>query len=307
MIYEVAFSSSFNDSQMQSFRSLADFVALSRAVRREKDMEPPPQGGFPLRRFRKMSPDDDPRQHTKIIALVNAFLSHCSEHAQNKPWWQVFCVSSRGGGNSDSKQRLRAQAKAWQQYFTPATEAAAVMDVARKILRNKGGMMPSVWVEPAAGAGDICGLFPGDGSRSVCIDIDPKLCLEYGWRNGDFLRLSREDILCSGAKALLPLTKDVVVVTNPPFVAYSVDTVEGRDGGLAHAFVRHSLKLGDVVVMLLPERFVRQEERDAATHGCEGRVVSQVHGEARCTRFDLGQERFKTITQRTVIVSFVRE
>ena len=205
----------------------------------------------------------------------------------------------------------RQQVRAWNQYFTPASEANAVMDVARKILAQRL-QTPTVWVEPAAGAGDICGLFPpdDDDSRSVCIEIDPTLCSERGWLNRDFLTLAREDVF-GGSGQTLPATADVIVVTNPPFVGYA-ESVEGktiRDGKLAHAFVRHSLQLGDVVVMLLPKRFVRQDERDAAIRGChqEERVVSRVHGAVRQTRFELGAERYKKITQPCVIVSFVRE
>ena len=45
----------------------------------------------------------------------------------------------------------------------------------------------------------------------------------------------------------------MVVVTNPPFVEYSEsdDGEPTRDGALAAKFVRHSLQLGNIVVMLL--------------------------------------------------------
>lgn len=301
VFYEVAFGET-----LTRLLSLPDFVALARGAKREKHMRLPPVSVFPLRRFRKMSPRDDPRQHTKIIALVNVFLEHCSKHARDKTWWQVFCEGDGGDGDCHGGDiERRQQARAWNQYFTSAAEARTLMNVALEIMAEKK-WKPAVWLEPAAGAGDICSLFPtnDDESRSVCVDIDPALCSEHGWLNRDFLGLSREDIFGKGPAS--PAMADVIVVTNPPFVAHAESL---RDGGLAHAFVRHSLMMGDVVLMLLPERFARREEREAAIRGCheEERVVSRVHGEVRRARFDLGAERFKRITQPCVVVSFLRE
>ena len=51
----------------------------------------------------------------------------------------------------------------------------------------------------------------------MCVDIDPALCSEHGWLNRDFLGVSREDIFGKGPAS--PAMADVIVVTNPPFVA----------------------------------------------------------------------------------------
>lgn len=284
--------------------SISEFVALARGARRRHHPKSLPP--FPLRKFRKLSPKDDPRNHIKTIALVNKFLQDCSEQAKHEAWWQVFCC---GEGFPNIMSERRQKVRAWNQYFTPSIDAHALMDVTKGILAEMG-KSPSVWVEPAAGAGAICSLFPNNISLSVCIEVDPMLCDKYGWYNHNFLTLSRAEILqISGNFSMsLPAKDDVVVVTNPPFVEYSEsdDGEPTRDGALAAKFVRHSLQLGNIVVMLLPERFTKQEVRDAAIFGCEGCVTSKVHGEVRRTHFHLGQEKFKKITQPCVIVSFVR-
>ena len=287
----------------------ADFIALVRSLRRCKDVSTKAPT-FPLRRFKKMSPLDDTRTHTKVIAQVNAFLHFCHEHAWDRVWWQAFLDGQDNylnDGNEDLRdnqtqaQQRRSQARVWNQYFTPAEDAKAVVDTAQMIL---AGREVKLWIEPAAGAGDISHFFPQTGTQSLCIDIDPALCSKHGWVNSNFLTLSHKDILDKRRIR----TKDVVICTNPPYVAYNEgeDSSCGRDGGLAQNFVRHSLKFADVCVFLLPERFLREKEREIALHGSHGRIRSRIHGGIRKTRFHLGMEKFKTITQPTVIASFER-
>lgn len=293
---------------------LSDFIALARAVRRQGRnlLEAAPR--FPLRRFKKMSPFDDLRTHTKTISLVNNFLEFCHQHAPNAVWWQAFLHAHDDDlhkHNSCGDEDLQAaqigagqrqlQARMWNQYFTPSEDARAVVGVAEQILHRR---KVKFWIEPAAGAGDICRLFPENGSKRICIDIDPALCAEHGWLNGNFLELSQMEIF--GKRHIE--TKDAVVCTNPPFVAYNENKGAScrRDGKLAHEFIRHSLDFADVCVFLLPERFAREEERLRAIHDARGHIVSTVHGEVRRIRFNLGTEHFKTITQPAIIVSFER-
>ena len=72
------------------------------------------------------------------------------------------------------------------------------------------------------------------------------------------------------------------------------------------SFVAHALTLADHVVMLLPERFTRIEQRNAAIKHCKGTVQHWLVGTVRPAKFDLGAAKLKEITQPSIIVVFQR-
>ena len=258
-------------------RTGTDFQALIRASRRSKLKF---AVVFPQKKFYKMTTTDDPRTHVKTLKLVNAFFKSCEELAQDQPWWPLFLSTSmvsetqtRHDGVQQQQQRQqRQQAQQWNQYFTRTHEAQSLVNVALKVMPAA----VSVLMEPAAGTGNICNLFPSQYKR-ITMDVDPELCFLYGWTCADFLSLTRDQV------DNIPPTSAVCVVTNPPFVAHGnggghgggdgggdgkcVDNSDNnsttRDGTLATQFIQKSLVFADTVVMLLPARFSKTHQQIA--------------------------------------------
>ena len=283
---------------------------------------------FPRRRFNKMSlTDAEPRTHVKTIALTNRFLDWCNNNAKNEPWWLLFFNEKSTVHHSTTTDTLlalgkRQQAKRWNQYFTQTREAQLLMKATLALIKNKP---VTVLMEPAAGNGSLCHLFPSY-YQCVSIDIDPELCALYGWKCANFLTQTRTDLALQNVP-----TSAVCVVTNPPFVLHGQGdngdntgsseigkvgedgeksaaaaaagkrAADERDGGLAAQFVHHALTFADTVCMILPARFAQQ-------HACiaPDSVDSWLVGNTMPSQFDLGQDHYKVITQPTVICIFCR-
>ena len=148
-----------------------------------------------------------------------------------------------------------------------------------------------VFMEPCAGTGSVQKLLPV-AYKIVAIDIDPSLCHTHGWFCGDFLTLEHHDLDLVDVPP-----RAICVVTNPPFVQHC----KTERTCLASQFIHKSLTFADTAVMLLPERFAKTH-RNVAPYGFESFVV----GNVMPSRFDLGKDHFKVITQPTIIVVFRR-
>ena len=148
-----------------------------------------------------------------------------------------------------------------------------------------------VLMEPCAGNGSLQQLFPSS-YKTVAIDIDPDLCYTHGWICGDFLTLEHHDLDLVDVPP-----RAICVVANPPFVEHR----KSERQCLASQFVRKSLAFADTCVMLLPSRFAKTH-CTVAPDGVESFVV----GNVMHSRFYLGKDHFKEITQPTIIVVFRR-
>jgi hypothetical protein len=302
--------------QQTIVRTGKDFQALIRASRRSKLKF---TVVFPQTKFYKMTTMDDPRTHTKTLNLVNAFFKSCNDLAQDQPWWPLFLSTSlvsetqtrHDEVQQQQQQQQRQQAQQWNQYFTRTHEAQSLVNVALTAMPAA----VSVLMEPAAGTGNICNLFPAPYKR-ITFEVDPELCSLYGWTCADFLSLTRDQV------DNIPPTSAVCVVTNPPFVAHGnggghgshgghgggkcVDNNDNnsttRDGTLATQFIQKSLEFADTVVMLLPARFSKTHQQIALDNNVESWVVGGVVP----SRFDLGKDALKVITHRCVQIVFQR-
>lgn len=335
-------------NNINTTRTASDFRTLDRASRRDKTIEL--QSTFPTTKFFKMNSNDDPRSHTKTIAITNTFLQSCHNNASHQPWWASFLtpatseLSSSSSSSSISSSSINSssssssfsstttihssskkqQARKWNQYFTREKEAQQLITTALEIIDDK---KVKILLEPAAGTGSLVKLFPKSFAH-LTIDIDPELCTLYGWKCADFLTLCKKDL------GLVKVKKSAVcVITNPPYVLHGrdvqkevngsetsknigmhvhenqskkdmihngVDTSE-RDGNLIFQFIQKSLLMADTCVCLCPVRFTKQHS-NINIAGIDSYIV----GDVLNSKFDLGIDKYKSITQPTVIVVYTR-
>ena len=350
-------------NNINTTRTASDFRTLDRASRRDKTIEL--QSTFPTTKFFKMNSNDDPRSHTKTIAITNTFLQSCHNNASHQPWWASFLTpaTSELSSSSSSSSILsssinsssssssfsstttihssskKQQARKWNQYFTREKEAQQLITTALEIIDDK---KVKILLEPAAGTGSLVKLFPKSFAH-LTIDIDPELCTLYGWKCADFLTLTKKDL------GLVKVKKSAVcVITNPPYVLHGRDVqkeVNGsetskdigmhvhenqskkdmihngvdtsgsttsqninntsqekeRDGNLIFQFIQKSLLMADTCVCLCPVRFTKQH-----TNINIAGIDSYIVGDVLNSKFDLGIDKYKSITQPTVIVVYTR-
>ena len=296
-------------------RAVDDFRDLERGARRSKTVSLPP---FPSRRRLKAMASRGGKsrggnggdanalrpfvQFTKIVGQVNTWLAACaaSERIDQETWWQDFL---RGSRRQAHQQVPPSTARRLNQFFTRPAEAQALVHAALEAATSRGVLKqpPVTYLEPAAGAGALFGLFPPAKpgvSCNVGVDIDAGLCERHGWHRADFLTASLGDLGIDSP------TSHVVVITNPPFVEF-VEGGASRDPTLAARFVAHALSsFGDLVVALLPARFARPEQRALVAEICTRPCRSWLVGEIiEGSKFDLAGGG-KAITQPSQIVAF---
>lgn len=119
-------------------------------------------------------------------------------------------------------------------YFTPTIVADKLVDAFKAFCS-----LPSPHIlEPCAGNGSLVSALKKRGYDNIdTLEIDPELCTDYGWTQGDFLQ--HEPYQCDA------------IVCNPPFSEYrsNGNVKSGKD--MACLFLIHAAKFAPLLVFIM--------------------------------------------------------